>query len=463
MLYIRTCAYNAEKYIRRTIESILNQTYSDFLYYILDNGSSDDTRKIIQEYAEKDKRIVPFYCNENHNHTLNKEFWTLAHRLEDEDLFCCLDADDYYEHDFLKEVIGFLKEQCLDIAICGTRFIDDISGEISGERVFAKNCVLESAADYDMFFPEVHWNLRQVWGKVYTGKAVKVKYEVDLPDWFPRAYGGDTANVYECVKVSERIGVLAKCLHSYTVSPKSVSYKWIEGREQCDFTLFEKAEELLIQKCGHVSPRNLNFLYAVQFNALRDTLMVLGKAMLPSERKVEIMKGIFENPITRQTFLEEGNVAQEEKTNLLVDVVCGVIEMAQNIAESSLQDITDIFNVFNPNFSELIPLEQLGWYIKNLPMLVRNVAMGEYEYGVNNLLVYLAKGEKDRPTVDYPMVLGQVLASLREEDTKYVFFSKQLIYWCIENHQQERARRDLDEWLQILPEDKQLKELDQMC
>ena len=96
-------------------------------------------------------------------------------------------------------------------------------------------------------------------------------------------------------------------------------------------------------------------------------------------------------------------------------------------------------------------------------MLIRNIAMGEYEYGVNNLLVYLAKGEKDRPTVDYPMVLGQVLASLREEDTKYVFFSKQLIYWCIENHQQERARRDLDEWLQILPEDKQLKELDQMC
>ena len=43
MIYVRTCAYNAEKTIRRAMDSVLNQTYRDITYYVLDNGSTDRT------------------------------------------------------------------------------------------------------------------------------------------------------------------------------------------------------------------------------------------------------------------------------------------------------------------------------------------------------------------------------------------------------------------------------------
>ena len=43
MIYVRTCAYNAEKTLKRAIDSILQQTYQDFEYHILENGSSDGT------------------------------------------------------------------------------------------------------------------------------------------------------------------------------------------------------------------------------------------------------------------------------------------------------------------------------------------------------------------------------------------------------------------------------------
>ncbi len=50
-------AYNVEKYIGEAIDSVLNQTFTDFEFIIINDGSTDNTAKIIKQYAKKDKRI----------------------------------------------------------------------------------------------------------------------------------------------------------------------------------------------------------------------------------------------------------------------------------------------------------------------------------------------------------------------------------------------------------------------
>jgi|Deesub1362A_J573_1020465.scaffolds.fasta_scaffold00600_5 glycosyltransferase involved in cell wall biosynthesis len=49
--------YNGEKYLRQAIESILNQTFSDFEFIIVDDGSTDKTPEILKDYAKKDLRL----------------------------------------------------------------------------------------------------------------------------------------------------------------------------------------------------------------------------------------------------------------------------------------------------------------------------------------------------------------------------------------------------------------------
>ena len=49
--------YNAEKYLNRCVNSILQQTFSDFEIILVDDGSEDQSRNICDEYAKKDKRI----------------------------------------------------------------------------------------------------------------------------------------------------------------------------------------------------------------------------------------------------------------------------------------------------------------------------------------------------------------------------------------------------------------------
>ena len=57
LLTVLMPVYNAEKFLKDSIGSILKQTYSDFELLILDDGSTDNSLKIIRAYAKEDKRI----------------------------------------------------------------------------------------------------------------------------------------------------------------------------------------------------------------------------------------------------------------------------------------------------------------------------------------------------------------------------------------------------------------------
>lgn len=57
--------YNAEKYLSRSLNSIINQTYNNLEIIIVDDASEDNSKKIIKKYALKDNRIIPFYSEIN--------------------------------------------------------------------------------------------------------------------------------------------------------------------------------------------------------------------------------------------------------------------------------------------------------------------------------------------------------------------------------------------------------------
>lgn len=58
-------AYNSERYIARTIESVLDQTFADFEFILVDDGSKDRTWEIIEGYAKRDRRIIPLHNEVN--------------------------------------------------------------------------------------------------------------------------------------------------------------------------------------------------------------------------------------------------------------------------------------------------------------------------------------------------------------------------------------------------------------
>ena len=63
LLTIIVPAYNVEQWIKRCINSILNQTYRNIEVIVIDDGSTDNTAKLLDEFALNDKRIVIIHQN----------------------------------------------------------------------------------------------------------------------------------------------------------------------------------------------------------------------------------------------------------------------------------------------------------------------------------------------------------------------------------------------------------------
>jgi glycosyltransferase involved in cell wall biosynthesis len=95
-------AYNVEKYIGATIESVLNQTYQNWELIIINDGSTDDTADVAKKMAEKEPRIK-LYSQENGgvSRARNKGL-TLAQG----DYIAFLDADDLWKPEFLEKLIN---------------------------------------------------------------------------------------------------------------------------------------------------------------------------------------------------------------------------------------------------------------------------------------------------------------------------------------------------------------------
>lgn len=108
--------YNREELLIRAIDSILNQTFKDFEFIIVDNGSTDRSGAIADEYALKDSRIKIIH-REQGNIGSGRNAGLDAATGE---YVAFIDDDDYAESDFLEFLYNLAKKHNADIAVCGS-------------------------------------------------------------------------------------------------------------------------------------------------------------------------------------------------------------------------------------------------------------------------------------------------------------------------------------------------------
>jgi len=132
-------AYNAEKYISEAIESILNQTFSDFEFIIIDDCSSDKTWEIIQEYVKKDKRIVAINNKENLGIAGNRN---KLKKLAKGEYIMWQDADDISMEDRMQRQVEVLdKDSSIGIVGGYLQFFDN-TGDLNIRKYDSKDGIL---------------------------------------------------------------------------------------------------------------------------------------------------------------------------------------------------------------------------------------------------------------------------------------------------------------------------------
>lgn len=115
MISIIVPVYNVEPYLRKCLDSIIGQTYRDLEILVIDDGSTDQSGKICDEYAERDERIKVF-------HTENRGLSAARNLGLDEatgEWIGFVDSDDWIESDMYEVLLKKAEETGADVVECG--------------------------------------------------------------------------------------------------------------------------------------------------------------------------------------------------------------------------------------------------------------------------------------------------------------------------------------------------------
>lgn len=115
MISIVMPVYNAENYLKKSIESILKQTYPIWELILIDNGSEDDSYRICQEYAKKDERIWVMHQYQNRGVSAARN---LGLEKVTGEYVTFLDADDWIAPDYLEQLNKMAKSTDADMLAC---------------------------------------------------------------------------------------------------------------------------------------------------------------------------------------------------------------------------------------------------------------------------------------------------------------------------------------------------------
>lgn len=123
--------YNAERFINETIQTVLDQTYTNWELILVDDASTDNSVKLITPYLKKDKRIK-LLKNKTNLHaalTRNKGIKAAEGRY-----IAFLDADDLWVPSKLKKQVAFMKMMNCAFSFTGYEFAD-ATGKPNGKKV----------------------------------------------------------------------------------------------------------------------------------------------------------------------------------------------------------------------------------------------------------------------------------------------------------------------------------------
>lgn len=129
LLTVFTPTYNRAYSLHLCYDSLCRQTCKDFVWLVIDDGSTDNTRELVCEWKRENKIPIDYYYQENQGmHGAHNA----AYRLIETELNTCIDSDDYMPDDAVEKIVNFW-EQHRSTEVAGFMGLDvDFEGNVIG-------------------------------------------------------------------------------------------------------------------------------------------------------------------------------------------------------------------------------------------------------------------------------------------------------------------------------------------
>ena len=332
--------YNKEKYLYKTLTSVLEQTADNWELIVVDDGSTDNSPQICDEFAKKDSRIKVFH-KENSGVSDTRNFGIHNSTV---DYIAFLDADDYIANNMIEAVSVAISNCKPDLIEFGWKY--DSFGEISEnnshshqkETLFNKEYIYENIIPQlinieprdDKFIYDFSWN------KVFKKESIdsnNVMFDSDRKNWEDRLF------IVDFLRFCNSIYFLAESLYYQVNVPNSLSRRF---DSRIFYSILDNYE---CYKKWYGDIYNMNTDYSLKYwgNNINNQIMTLFRLMFDgkiSENDIrELINQIIDNKQVIFWMQQENDIPADCKKAFLsgnledtYNSYCSVIkkEMKQN-------------------------------------------------------------------------------------------------------------------------------------
>lgn len=208
--------FNKKEFLRECIESIINQTYRNLEIILVDDGSTDGSAEICDEYLDKDQRIKVIHKQNEGLVSARKS----GIRIASGEYITYVDADDWLEESYYEKIYWRMVENDADVIAAG--FIQE--DEKESKKV--KNSIETGYYEKEALLSEIYCKmlyyggmfrfgiLQYVWNKFYK-RELLLKNQMLIDEDIVN--GEDVACVYPCLLDAESIDVFNICQYHYRI------------------------------------------------------------------------------------------------------------------------------------------------------------------------------------------------------------------------------------------------------
>lgn len=206
MVTIIIPVYKVEQYLRTCIESVLEQTYTNWEMILVDDGSPDKCGEICDEYAAKDSRIK---VKHKENGGLSSARNAALDLPPKGDFITFLDSDDFWHPDYLNTMVELQQKNAADIVQC-----EFVRGSSTTFPLLNKEVKIDVLNNHDVFLREKA-NIIMC-GKLFNKSLFDgIRMPVGL-------YNEDDWTAWKLYYRAKTIVVTNQALYYYTINPSSI-------------------------------------------------------------------------------------------------------------------------------------------------------------------------------------------------------------------------------------------------
>lgn len=246
--------YNVEPYIKKCLDSVKAQTFTDFEAIIVDDSSPDGSIKIAMDFVASDPR---FKIVTRENGGLSAARNTGIEYAKGK-YIAFLDSDDFIAPSFLEKLYNACEENNADMAYCGFTYYIYKNGLKKNQLFIVKDCVMEHDEAVSRIISD-HGLHSYAWNKLYK-RTLFTEHNIT----YPTMYFEDVATSPKTVFYANKLAVVGECLYFYVKRQGSIlstmNVKKINDllysvmivsnflRRNCEYAPFEKDIKRIITK-----------------------------------------------------------------------------------------------------------------------------------------------------------------------------------------------------------------------